>query len=444
MAGRAPWPRKQGVMRSRLFPHPTSSAQRDPWLLALAAGAWIPVAWWRPDAGIAAVLGCALTLACCKTLGMPPATRAFVAPLPVAAALPWLGTDAGPGLAGALLAAGGYLGFTLARLCVYLAIRTHRRCMQGARAWLSAWRFHAPDGTAEGWDYGRWLVLRERWLARLRPRARLRILFPPTDMEAELREGFRHRGDRLRFADPTPEELRAHDVVVPITLQDLERLRAFAPLLARNPLPLPDAACVALCDDKLACNRALSAAGFAHCVPEIADTLPFPYILKKRIDAWGDNAHVVANEADEARLAALLRDPDYFRQAFVPGQREYAAHLLVRDGRIVAALAVEYVFVQALHKKSREQPPHYRRLRRPSHLPLFRDMLAAIGYEGLCCINYKIEDGRVRLLEINPRFGASLAPWFFSFARALRPMRTRAGRARSAADSPLAAEPELT
>lgn len=223
----------------------------------------------------------------------------------------------------------------------------------------------------------------------------------------------------MTFAEVTAEALDAHDLVVPLTLADAKHLRELESLLARNPLPLPDAACVALCDDKLACNRALAAAGFGDHVPEIADGLPFPYVLKKRIDAWGDNTHVVANAEQERRFAALIDDPEYFRQAYVPGQREYAAHLVVHRGRIIAALAVEYGFTRELHKKSREQPPDYRRLRRPTHLPLFRDMLAAIGYEGLCCVNYKLEDGRLRLLEINPRFGASLAPWFFAMVRAL-------------------------
>jgi hypothetical protein len=375
--------------------------------------AWWPVAWRPPAGGITVALGLGVALCLCKALSIRPAWRAVIATAPALLALPWLGTAARPALAGTLAASVGYLGFSLARQAMH-AVR--------------GWRFHTPDGRADGWDYGRWVVLRERMLARLWPWGQRRILFPPTDMEAGLREGFRHRGDRLAFAEPTPELVRDHDLVVPLTLDDVERLRHF-PGLQRNPLPLPDADCVALCNDKLACNRVLTAAGFGDCIPRMSDSPAFPYILKKRIDAWGENTHVIASAADERRLGALLRDPDYFRQAFVPGRREYAAHLLVRDGRIVAALAVEYGFAHELHKKCREQPPHYRRLRRPAHLPLFRGMLAALGYEGLCCVNYKVHNERVWILEINPRFGASLAPWFFAMMRALpraAPLRARA------------------
>jgi hypothetical protein len=395
-------------MASNAFPFLVKSPRRDPFLLALGGAAWLPLAWLRPGAAIAALFALATTLLLCKSLAIPPLRRALVAPVPALATLPMPGVDARTAVAGAMLAACGYLAFTLARRGAY-----------AMRAWLDTFRFRTPGGTEDGWDYGSWLMARERLLGWLCPWKRRRILFPPTGMEVELRRAFEARGDRLTFAEPTPDLLREHDLVVPLALEDLEKLRGFGSLLARNPLPLPDPDCVDLCNDKLACNRALAAAGFADCVPAIADSLPFPYVLKKRIDAWGDNTHVIAGAEDERRLAALLRDPDYFRQAFVPGQREYAAHLLVRGGRIVAALAVEYGFVHDLHKKCREQPPHYRRLRRARHLPLFRDMLAAIGYEGLCCVNYKMEGGRVRLLEINPRFGASLAPWFFAMVRAL-------------------------
>lgn len=411
-------------MRPDLARFLRKSTRRDPWLILLATLAWLPLVQWHPGAAFASLLALAATLLLCKALAMPPAWRALFAPMPALAAMPWLGLAERPALAAALFAATGYLAFTFAR-----------RGRYAWREWIDGWRFRMPDGRVDGWDYGRWLVARDRLLARLRPRRPLRILFPPTDMEADLRAGFRHRGDALHFADPAAEALNAHDLVVPLSLQDLERLRGSGMLPQRNPLPFPDPRCIDLCNDKLAFNRALVAAGFGDCVPRVADALPFPYILKKRIDAWGENAHVVASEADERRLAALLRDPDYFRQAYVPGEREYAAHLLVLDGRIAAALAVEYGFDRPLHRKSREQPPHYRRLRRATHVALFRDMLAAIGFEGLCCVNYKLQDGRVRILEVNPRFGASLAPWFFLFVRALpRATRVRASATTSAAN----------
>ena len=48
-----------------------------------------------------------------------------------------------------------------------------------------------------------------------------------------------------------------------------------------------------------------------------------------------------------------------------------------------------------------------------------RDGQQEVGFEGLCCVNYKYRDGIPKILEINPRMGGSLARFFFSFLRRL-------------------------
>ena len=126
---------------------PTATArQRDPWLLCLAASLWLSVAWLQPLAGFAALAGLCLSLLLCKTLAMAPSWRAFVAPMPTFAALPFLAAGRAA-VMGALLGAGGYLAFTLLRRALY-----------PLRAWLDTYRFRTPDGQADGWDYGRWLL----------------------------------------------------------------------------------------------------------------------------------------------------------------------------------------------------------------------------------------------------------------------------------------------
>lgn len=379
-------------------------ASFDIWLLAWACVAWYLAAWLQVPPPSAALLGFGSALLLCKALAMPPLLRALAVPIPLIPLLPILGSSAQPAEIGTLAACTGYAAFTVLRRTFYT---------------IRALRFRTPDGRDLGWDHGQLLLMREHMSAHLRPRPPRRVLFPPTSMEPWLRESFKHSHDLLTFAPLSAENIRGHDLVVPLTLADIDRARGLGELLRDNPLPLPDPACVALCDDKLLCNRALSSAGFGACIPAISDMLPYPYVLKKRRDAWGTNTHIIANHDDEHRHETLLQDPDYFRQAFIPGRHEYATHLLVRDRRIAAAITVEYAYAYDLHKRCREQPPGYNRIRRNMHLPLFQDMLVAIGFEGLCCVNYKLEAGRVRLMEINPRFGTSLAHWFSIMARAL-------------------------
>lgn len=161
-------------MPFRAFPLSAAWRRRDPWLLLFATAAWMPIGWWHPDARLAALPGLGLTLLLCKALAMPPILRAFIAPFPAVVSLHWLGASGPFALAGAILAASAYLAFTMARHGVHL---------------VRGWRFRTADGSADGWDYGKWLIAREGLHAWLWPRPR-RILFPPTDMEAALREGF--------------------------------------------------------------------------------------------------------------------------------------------------------------------------------------------------------------------------------------------------------------
>lgn len=373
------------------------------WLVLFALAWWLAAGLHVPPA-TALLLGLASALLLCKLLSMSPLLRPCAALAPLLPCLSVPSDFATAAMAGSAMGAAGYGAFTLLRLSFY-AVR--------------AYRFRTPEGQDDGWDYGQLLLAQERLLAWLRPRSARRILFPATAMETGLRESFRHRSDILRFAELTPDNLRGQDLVVPLQLPDMETLRRHASLLPRSLLPLPDPACVALCDDKLRFHHAMLAASFGQYLPEIADALPFPYVLKKRNDAWGVNTHIIASHDDELRHAGQLRDADYFRQAMIPGRREYATHLLMRDGRVAAAITMEYTYAHDLHKKCREQLPHYTRLRRSTHLGLFRDMLTVIGFEGLCCVNYKLHQGQPRIFEINPRFGGSLSSWFFVMMRKL-------------------------
>ena len=51
------------------------------------------------------------------------------------------------------------------------------------------------------------------------------------------------------------------------------------------------------------------------------------------------------------------------------------------------------------------------RLSRTRFTPEFQSILRFIGFNGLCCVNYKLRNERPVILEINPCFGASLCPF---------------------------------
>lgn len=235
-----------------------------------------------------------------------------------------------------------------------------------------------------------------------------------------IKTGFRHLPHQVESGSITEDSFRSYDIVVPLSLATLEDARHRSPL-QKNALPLPSEESVRLCDDKYEFNQALVKVGFGRYIPKVAQGagLATPYILKKRVGTWGKECYIIRNREDEVAHSDRITDPDYFCQELVPGSSEFATHILFIDGRIVKALNIKYQFAIDTPIKG-QNVERLRAIHRCPYLDLFARILQAIQFNGLCCVNYKVSDGQPFLLEINPRFGGSLAPYFFSFVRYFR------------------------
>jgi len=192
------------------------------------------------------------------------------------------------------------------------------------------------------------------------------------------------------------------------------------PLLTKNPIPVPSEQCEQLCHDKYEFNQRLIIAGFGRHIPSMGNGLELepPYILKKRTGAWGQGCHIIRDRQDEKALLERVMDPAFFCQEIISGKFEFATHILFVGDRIVKSLNLMYEFESETPIKGQD-----RELARVicgcAYLELFGSILRTIGFQGLCCVNYKIVDDQPFILEINPRFGGSLGPYFFSFLRHL-------------------------
>lgn len=251
------------------------------------------------------------------------------------------------------------------------------------------------------------------------PGKSMRILF--TDREAwndVIQKKFRLTRHQACFGDITTATLEEYDLIVPLTIEDLSFLDTVRDRIAHNPIPIPCMESVRLCDDKQKFNHCMISNGFADYIPRTGSRIDYPYMLKKSIDEAGRHSHIVLNREQEQALRGIREDPDYFVQDFIPGRVEYATHVLFRHGRVACSLNVEYGFDVDMPIKGRDKPI-YTLLGKCPHLDLLAKMLATIGFEGLCCFNYKLRDGRPLVLEINPRFGRSLCGYFFAFIRHL-------------------------
>lgn len=241
-----------------------------------------------------------------------------------------------------------------------------------------------------------------------------RILFSSKpEWEDKIRQGFKGARHAIQFGHFDTERLAEYEILAALTIPDLLFLADHQALLTQNRLPIPSRDCIQLCDDKIKLNQRLSANGFSALIPATG-LRTAPCILKKRTDEWGQNSHMLLNAEDVAAYASKLSDPEYFTQEIISGDCEFTTHIFMRKGQIVHALGVKHVFDSPYPIKGRDTAL-YTRICRTRFLEEFREVLNHIGFEGLCCINFKLKNGRPMILEINPRFGGSLSPYFSMF-----------------------------
>ena len=246
---------------------------------------------------------------------------------------------------------------------------------------------------------------------------RLRILLSlKKDWIADIQKGFRGTGHRLTFDVISLENCSKYDLVIPLTVPDLLHVSGSLP---DNLIPIPSVEAITLCDDKSLFNETLLASRFAPYIPRI-NTRQYPYVLKKRKDEWGQHCFIIHNEKEEERFTSLLENEDYFTQEFVGGNTEYTTHLLIQKGEMVSALTIKYLFDMVDRVKGKD-PWKMALISSSPYVALFADILRYIGFEGLCCVNYKVRDRQPYILEVNPRCGGSLTLFLFYFVeQALR------------------------
>ena len=260
-------------------------------------------------------------------------------------------------------------------------------------------------------------IMYQLFWSRLDTKRNLKILFSnKEDWKSFIKKGFQFTSHKIYFSELSSENFQDYDLVVPLTISDLKYLNDKGNLIKHNPIPIPSIQTIQLCDDKYLFNESLIDMGFGDFVPKMGITRAYPYIVKKRIDAWGENSHIISDEQQEGEVAEILNHPEYFTQELVPGPTEYATHIFFKNQKVVCSINIKYVFEKGTPIKGKDKVI-YEKICHCPYLDLFSSMLMAIGFEGICCFNYKVYDDRPFIIEINPRFGGSLCPYFFSFAK---------------------------
>jgi hypothetical protein len=172
-----------------------------------------------------------------------------------------------------------------------------------------------------------------------------------------------------------------------------------------------------LCNQKTRLEHALRQSAFTRFLPPQDG---YPAILKPSVGHSSEGCRILGSPgeitADEARglaSGALLK------QAFIPGDKSYAAHVLMLGQRAVFHQTVGYTFKTQMPIQGNDKP-HSTQPVREAFLNVWEALLRHIGYNGFCCIDYKIPQNQPVLMEINPRIGYSGCHYLFGSLRAIQ------------------------
>jgi carbamoylphosphate synthase large subunit len=148
-------------------------------------------------------------------------------------------------------------------------------------------------------------------------------------------------------------------------------------------------------------------------LPEQFVTNPqsLPCVVKRTVSYGGSGTFILKERDVLAMAVEKLRQGTHIIQEFVDEKTEWAFHAIVENGEILAWASVRHVFEdtyfvngQSDRKKTVLLPP-------PNGMKIiqqFQTILQTLNYTGICCFDYKIVHGEIKLFEINPRIGASL------------------------------------
>ena len=225
------------------------------------------------------------------------------------------------------------------------------------------------------------------------------------------------------FGPPDENRLVGIDVFVPLCVSDIRALYAASGALSAKAL-FPTRDLLELADNKIHFYQYLNAHGFGSNVPQIIET-PTHYPIVAKAD-FGFNGEGVWILQDDNQLAALLNTPRRERivlSEYIPGSREYAFHFLAKHGKILWSGVVEHDHSTA------DDTPYVRGQNGAdgtsktsgefSELRVLYEIIEKLGFTGTGCFDFKVLDGTLKIFELNPRPGYSIAFWINQYLNAL-------------------------
>lgn len=199
------------------------------------------------------------------------------------------------------------------------------------------------------------------------------------------------------------------DLVIPLSIDAQIYLNSLPPSLLYSKALLPSEDCIALCNDKERFANYLFHNGFQEYIPQFNGQFSYPYLLKKRISAHGSDIIVIRDRSMEEQLKEIINSSEFIKQAYIEGEHEFSSHIIFSGGKIQFMESICFKFKEPIFIKGKQFSPRKRnRVDHKAFLHIFEKILLSLNYEGICCFDYKVLDGKPVIFEINPRYGASM------------------------------------
>ena len=198
------------------------------------------------------------------------------------------------------------------------------------------------------------------------------------------------------------------DLIVPITIAAQKYLNDNLNHLNGSKTLIPSNTSIDICDDKERFAIFLMDSGFSDFVPKINAKFSYPYILKKKIGQWGEDITVITDTQCELSNIDDLKSRDFFTQEYIDGFDEYTTHIIFNHD-IVFYKTIKFTYSDRLFIKGKNsQHTAQEVVDHGCFKELFESILSKLGYRGICCFNYKLDKGIVKIFEVNPRYGGSM------------------------------------
>jgi len=191
-----------------------------------------------------------------------------------------------------------------------------------------------------------------------------------------------------------------YDIVIPLIEESIKECinnKIFDKSLICNYIDTID-----LCQDKIKFQNFMDL-HFPDLMPKIVPNNKYPFILKKRIDEGGKNTFII-NDKEEYEMH---NTKDHFCQEPIFGTEEYVTHIIF-DKEIKFIKSIKYIYDEEIFIKGVRNPVKKAKILENNELEgTANKILEKLNFRGPCCFNYKKNNDKIYIFELNARFGGS-------------------------------------